>query len=237
MLKVKNLTVEYSSEKNLNDINLTVDNSSVVAVLGENQSGKSLLLKTIANCDSEHGGQVVINHFKAETEPDKAKLIMSYSPEIPDIPKQLTGFEYLELVANIYDLNSTDRISAINNLADILDIKDKLQTTIEYLSFATRKKISVIAAFLADRPVVLLDNPTLFQDYFSQQAIKQLIINRKESCSILVATNDLIFAEDIADKFVFIKNGEIFAAGTIDELSHQAQTKKSIEQIYKQILG
>lgn len=237
MLKVKELSVEYSPDKTLNEISFTVENSSVVVVLGQNQSGKSLLLSSIANCDLPHGGQITVNHFKAETEPEKAKLLMSFCPELPDIPEQLNGYEYLELVANFYSIDTAERISSINNLADILNIKVQLHITLEYLSPAEKKKISLIAAFLADRPVILLDEPVLFQDHFSRKAILSIIENRKTSASILIATNDLNFAQSVGDKFIFLKSGEITASGTLEELAHQSQSKKSIVQIFEQILG
>lgn len=237
MLKVAHLQRLRHIGHELVDVSFSVDKNETVAVVGPNGAGKSVLLSTIA--DPAHAaGEVHINHFNAKTEPEKARLHLGYLPHPVILEPYLTAFEYLHLVGSLYHLSPTTRTERILQLAQELGCVHFLYTLLERLGPALHQKIGLMAALIHQPSVIILDEPTANLDPTGEEQVAQLLtaVVRKGS-SLVFATNNLAFAQAVADRIIIFDQGQVTAEGTLAQLHHQMRSKeKDLRSIYHHAL-
>lgn len=229
MLKVRNLFSAISFE---------VGNGQILGVVGPNGSGKSELLQNIATPGLAENGEIIIQHCNSAEEPDKARQLLGYLPNPVALEPHLTGVEYLELIANFYDLAPKQRLKRILELAELLGCRQSLYTLVERLSLAERQKIGLVAALLHEAPLLLLDEPWLHLDWPSQKIVCELLLMlAKKGKSIVIASNDLGKVEIMADEIIFLEDGAVRARGTLEQLAKQTQTKsKSLLMVWENLM-
>lgn len=236
MLKVRNLSVHHTLGTNLVDISLSVGRGEVVAVIGAEDAGISLLFSTIANPDSQHQGDITLSHYKSASQPEKVRRLRGVLNQPFEPPLHLTGYEYLELIGSFYGLMPEERASRIIQLAAKLECNRFLHTVMEQVSAATKQKIGIIASVISSPAVLLWNEPLLFLDPSGQQAVRKIFDDQaKNSTAILLASNNLEFVQEVAQTVILLSNGQIAAQGTVAELSRLAQTSKNLPAIYDQL--
>ncbi len=237
MLKVRNLSLLHRPGQELIDINLHIGRGEVLVLLGPNGSGKSALIEAVTDPEINYQGDVILNHYKANSEPDKVRAQMGVLLDRPELPSYLNGFEYLEFVGTFYHLTGEERTARILKMAQYFDCQRHLYTTIERVSLAVRQKIALIASLLAEPAVLVWDEPFQHLDYEAQVvALSALEDAVKRGASVLVSTNNLAVAEQIGSYFVVLQNGQIAAEGSLTQLAHQAQSSKDLTVIYPRIV-
>lgn len=236
MLKVTNLSAELNNVR-LRGISFEVGKGQILGIIGPSGAGKSALLKAIATPGLAEAGQVKINHFDLETEGAKAQQLLGYLPNPPLVDQHLTGVEYLELIASLYDLSPKRRLERILELAEILDCRESLYSLSERLSLAEQQKIAIIAALLHEPTVVVLDEPWLHLDWNGQKALTRLLeALAKKGRSLVVASNDLAKIEITSDEILILDDGQRLAQGTLEELTKQSRAKtKSLFAVWESL--
>lgn len=239
MLKLHRVSVTSGFTSGLHDISLTVDPGEIVAIIGRNGSGKSLLARVIADPDIRFDGEITINHFNARKERDKAKLQVGFAASSHETEPYLTGFEYLEMIGSFCHLSAADRHQKILSLARKFRALDELYTLGERQSPATMQKISLIASLLASPPILVWDEPTQFLDEFGRQAaVSELLAAIKAGGCAVVATSDLMLAEAVADRIIVLDHGQLLTEGTPSQLEHLAGThKKDLAAAFAHLLA
>jgi len=158
----------------LDDVSLEVRAGERVVVLGENGCGKSTLLQLVAGVLEAYEGSIVV--------PDA----IGYAPEKPDLPDHLLAREWLDVVASLKRAGWRDE----------LDVGPLLGRKIGALSLGQRQRVSLVAAFTGDPPLLVLDEPTNALD----AATREAVIARLERSTALVATHDREFADRVATR-------------------------------------
>lgn len=239
MIKVENLVYNDLSYNELNDVNFEVNKGEVSVVIGENGCGKSLLLKVIAEPHIDYAGRITVAHFRAKTEPEKAKANVGYLPKPVVVEPFLTGFEYLETIAAFHGLEPKDRREKILKLATELGCKDYLYTLLERMGPAMSQKVGIIASLIHEPSVILWDEPLLHLDPTSQRAALRLLQKAvSKGASALIATNDLHLAEDVADRLIILKDGQIQYEGTIKQIHNLIKSPKvDLPSMYQHVFG
>jgi ABC-type multidrug transport system ATPase subunit len=177
MLKITHLTKWFGSRRVLDDVSLEVARGERVVVLGENGCGKSTLLQIVSGVIDADEGDVRL--------PDA----IGYAPEKPDIPEHLLAREWLDLVASL------KRSRAIKNE---LGVSELLGRKVGALSLGQRQRVSLVAAFTGEPPLLVLDEPTNALDAESRESV----IARLRDATALVATHDRDFADRIATRVI-----------------------------------
>ena len=177
MLKIRNVTKWFGSHRVLDDVSLDVARGERVVVLGENGSGKSTLLQIVGGIIDADEGDVRL--------PDA----IGYAPEKPDIPDHLLAREWLDLVASL------KRARVITNE---LGVSELLGRKVGALSLGQRQRVSLVAAFTGEPPLLVLDEPTNALDAESREAV----IARLRDATALVATHDRDFADRVATRVI-----------------------------------
>lgn len=236
MLKVRHLSVLHQAPQELIDINFQIERGQAIAVIGANGSGKSAMLEAIADPESPYEGEVKLNHYSAKGESDKYKTQVGYLPGRFSVPDHLTGFEYLELVGTFYQLPPKERSEKIIRLSQLLGLQRSIYSLGERLSKVSQRQVGLLGSVIADPSLVIWDEPTLGFDPNNTADVGKLLKGAlHHGSSALIATTDLEFAESVADGYIFLKDGQLVADGTLTQLAHQAQTSKRLASVYQRL--
>ncbi len=238
MLKVRGLSLIYHPVEELLDVTLAVGKGEVAVLVGPNGGGKELLTKVIADPRREHSGEIVVNHFNLSHDPDKAKHHLGYASSTLELEPYLTGFEQLDFWGSIFGLSPAERSKRIIEAAHNFNESASVYRLIEAMSDADKQKIRLIASLLHRPSVVVWSNPTEFLDPTERQIVTDQIEQlRHNKAAVLIASNDLALAEQVADEIIVINNGKIVARGSLTELRNQSQASgKTLPEIYRKLV-
>ena len=177
-------------------------------------------------------GTAVVNGFDIVKQPLEAKKSLAYVADNPDIFLQLKGIEYINFIADIYEVPKNLRTERIEELATRFDIKSALNSPMREYSHGMRQKLMVCAALVHNPPAWILDEPMTGLDPQAAYELKKMMIEHaKKGNSVLFSTHVLEVAEKLCDKILIINHGEEIYAGTLDELKQNKQSE-DLEDIF-----
>ncbi|QQG50065.1 MAG: ABC transporter ATP-binding protein [Candidatus Berkelbacteria bacterium] len=237
MLKARELTVFDKAIPVLTNINLEIKRGEVAAFIGPNNAGKSALLRALAGGFEHYDGEIRVGSYSLKNS-EKAKTQLGYLSSPVAFENYLTGLEWLEVVSAAYHLAPPKRIEAILNLADKLNCKDSLYTILDSADESTKQKVGLIASLLHQPSVVLWDEPINSLDPTSQQEVSELARRvSSDGAAVLIATNNLPWAERVAERFFIMDQGEILSDGTLSQLKSLSRAEdRDLLTIYNSVL-
>ena len=223
-------------DKNIiENLNLTIKNGEIFGFLGPNGAGKTTTIKMITGIIKPSNGEVYIDGISIKEKPLEAKKNFSYVPDSPDMFLSLTGNEYLNFMAYMYDIPLKIRTERINNFATQFEIIENLDQRILEYSHGMRQKIVLIGALLNDSNNLILDEPMVGLDPKAAYVLKKIMREyANANKTVLFSTHVLEIAEKICDRVCIINKGEIIAIGTIDEIK-QKFNNGTLENIFLEI--
>ena len=145
MIELKNVSKSYNKkEKVINDINLEIKNGEIFGFLGPNGAGKTTTIKMITGILDIDEGDILINGQSIKKNPIEAKKNFGFVPDSPDMFLKLKGIEYLNFLADIYEIGIEERKQRIEELAKVFEINDVINNKIQSYSHGMRQKIVII---------------------------------------------------------------------------------------------
>ena len=221
MIRIENVTKTYnSSVRAVDNLNLTVNNGEIVGFIGPNGAGKTTTLKMMTGILKPDSGSVLINDYDMQKEPLKAKQVIGYIADSPDMFLRLKGIEFMNLISDIYKVPTETRKERIKTFATRFELADVLDKPMQSYSHGMRQKIMVAAALVHDPEVWILDEPLTGLDPKSAYALKQMMREHADAGnSVLFSTHVLEVAEKLCDKVIIINHGKSLFYGTLDELT------------------
>jgi len=240
MIESRGLTKVFGEDfKAVDDLSFDVASGSVYGLLGPNGSGKSTTMRMLLGLLRPDEGTARINGYDIRKELVKAKKVMGYVPENPVLPERMTGWEYVNYVADIWRIpRGVEREEDIEDLLVLLNIQDASNDLIEAYSKGMAKKISLVAALIHRPKVLILDEVQAGIDPRGAATIKEILNGLKDrGASILMSTHILEIAEQMCDRIGIIDEGELIAEGTMDELRQKAEGEESLEEIFLDLTG
>lgn len=237
MIELKNISKAYLKNKNIiENLNLTIKNGEIFGFLGPNGAGKTTTIKMITGIIKPSNGEVYIDGISIKEKPLEAKKNFSYVPDSPDMFLSLTGNEYLNFMADMYNIPLKIRTERINNFAMQFEIIENLDQRILEYSHGMRQKIVLIGALLNDSNNLILDEPMVGLDPKAAYVLKKIMREyANANKTVLFSTHVLEIAEKICDRVCIINKGEIIAIGTIDEIK-QKFNNGTLENIFLEIM-
>lgn len=238
MLRLSGVSKCYGgSKKAVDNINLKIEKGDICALIGHNGAGKTTTLKMITGILSTSEGDIYIDGENIEHDLIEIKKKIAYVPDKPIVLLELTGNEYLDFVSSMYDIEVKRRITYVEKLAEILKIKDYLNSKIQSYSHGMRKKLMIIGAFLSGAKVLILDEPLAGLDpeaiYIMKNLIKEYV--DKGNC-VIFSTHLLDIAKDVCNKFVFMNKGRIKFVGDEEYIELKYGENASLESIFMEII-
>lgn len=239
MLELINLTKNYGSFIAVNGLNLKVEAGEIFGFLGRNGAGKTTTLKMIAGLEKPTTGTAVIGGFDICKESVKAKKIMGYVPDVPYLYHLLTGREFLEFMADMWQIEEKHKKTNIEKYLQLLGLKEQADLLIDKYSQGMRQKIALAGALVHNPKLLVLDEPLTGVDAVTAKEIKGMIVNfARNGGTVFFSTHLMGVAEQLCTRIGIIANGRLIAVGTLDELRKQGSQKenKSLEDIFLQLV-
>lgn len=224
MLEVKNLTKQFDKVKAVDDISFSVNDGEIAVLLGPNGAGKSTTIKSIAGL-LRYKGDITINNMNNKTV--EAKRVFGYVPEAPAVYDMLTIYEHIKFIATAYKLkNYEEKAKELLMTFDLWDKKDKLGAS---LSKGMKQKVSICCSLLLDPKVILFDEPMIGLDPKAIKELKETFLKLKEmNRSVLISTHIIDSVEEVWDKALIMKNGQIVLSRTRKEIATNNETLEEI---------
>ena len=222
MLKVQDLVAGAVTER-IDGLSFKVGTGEVLAVVGSSDSGKHLLGQVIAGVHQAIQGEVLINHYRLNSISDKARIQLGYLPNPAPTEDSLTGYELLDLIGSVYHLAPPARSERIQNLIERLEIGPSVYSVLEAAPAQVRQKVALGATVIHRPKLVILDEPTQMLDFNGPRIVGELIKSlTASSSSVLLITDNLEFAQGLADHFLVLSNGQKLIEGTMAQLLNQS---------------
>ena len=229
-MNVKNLTKSYGENIVLKNIDLNIPCGKIVSFLGKNGAGKSTTIKIIIGLLTCDTGVVTINGFNIKENSVEYKTSFGYVPDDYNIFPNLTGFEYLNFLADMYKINNLDRTKRIRYLSKILDMEKYLNSRIGSYSKGMKQKIMIIGALMHNPKVLILDEPFNGLDPESIYVVKSLFHDIvKDNRTIFFSTHILDMAENLSDIVIILDEGKIVFNSEINTIK---LSNKSLEDVF-----
>ena len=239
MLAIEHLTKKFGNFNAVDDISLTVSRGEIFGFLGPNGAGKTTTIKMIAGLLKPDAGQISIRDRSLAEEPGNCKQDTGYIPDRPYLFEKLTGYEFLQFIASLYNL-APDTFA--KNTAPYLKLFDLLEwqhRLIESYSHGMRQKLIIASVFMLEPPLIVVDEPMVGLDPKSARIVKELFKSHAaRGTSIFLSTHSLEIAEELCDRIGIILNGRLRAVGNLKDLQLEAKTKHSdLEEIFLELTG
>lgn len=237
MIKINSLSKMYKNADRfaVKNLSLTVNDGEVFGFIGANGAGKSTTIKCITGILPYNDGSIEIAGYDMAKDSISAKKNIGYVSDNHSVYDKLTGREYVNFLANIYGVSKQDRDQRLNELSIRFDLQDKLDSPIKSYSHGMKQKICVIGALIHEPKVWILDEPLTGLDPKSAKELKGLMREHCEKGNVVFFSSHVLeVVEKLCDRIAIIKDGEIIATFTMEELE-QKQQGKSLEDIFLEL--
>ena len=232
MLKIENLTKTYDNYAAVDHLNIHINPGEIYGFIGHNGAGKTTTLKSVAGILPYDEGEIYINGISAKHNPIDVKKIMAYIPDNPDIYEFMTGVQYLNFVADIYEVPQADREKRILRYGEMFELTDSLGQLVSSYSHGMKQKLAVMSGLIHTPKLILMDEPFVGLDPVASHLLKQTM---REICdnggAIFFSTHVLEVAEKLCDKVAIIKKGRLIRSGTMEEVRGDA----SLEDVFLEL--
>lgn len=219
MIKVKDLQKSYGKLEVLKGVSFTVKKGSIVALLGPNGAGKTTTVRILSTLLKSNGGAAEIAGYDVSTDSDKVRTVIGLTGQSAAVDELLTGRENLVMMGRLYRLTKESAKDRADELLAEFDLVDAADRPAKTYSGGMRRRLDLAVSLIATPPVIFLDEPTTGLDPRSRMAMWDIIKGLvAKGTTILLTTQYLEEADQLADKIVVIDNGVVIAEGTATEL-------------------
>ena len=235
MLSIKNLTKTYKGgKKAVSNLNIEVESGDIYGFIGHNGAGKTSTIKAVVGIIDFEEGEIHINGISVKDDPLACKSCIAYIPDNPDLYEYLTGIQYLNFIADIFQISKSDREKRIKTYADAFEITSSLGDLISSYSHGMKQKLAIISALIHEPKLMILDEPFVGLDPKAALTLKNMMHDMcRKGNAIFFSTHVLDVAEKLCNKIAIIKNGELIASGDIQSLTKG----ESLESVFMEVVS
>ncbi len=222
VIKVNNLRKSYGDNDVLKGINFTVERGTMLALLGPNGAGKTTTVRILSTLLAPDDGEIEIDKIDVIKQPDEVRKIIGLTGQSAAVDEYLTGRENLVMMGRLYHLTKESAKARAEELLEDFGLMGAADRAAKTYSGGMRRRLDLAVSLIAVPPVIFLDEPTTGLDPRSRLAMWDIIKNlMKQGTTILLTTQYLEEADQLADKIIVIDNGTVIAEGTATELKRK----------------
>lgn len=219
MLNIQHFTKTYGEKRAVDDLSLHIAPGEIYGFIGHNGAGKTTTLKAAVGILQFDAGEITIGGHSIQTEPLACKRLLAYIPDNPDLYDFMSGIQYLNFIANVFGIPAAERWARIEPYADAFELTGDLGQPISAYSHGMKQKLAIIAAWIHDPKLIIMDEPFVGLDPKAAHLLKGMM---RELCdvggAIFFSTHVLEVAEKLCDKVAIIKGGRLIRSGTMEEV-------------------
>ena len=234
MLNIEHLTKAYGEKKAVDNLSLRIAPGEIYGFIGHNGAGKTTTLKSVVGILQFDAGEITIDGISIKENPLECKRRFAYIPDNPDLYDYMTGIKYLNFIADIFGVGANERQARIRKYADAFELTADLAQPIAAYSHGMKQKLAIIAAWLHEPKLILMDEPFVGLDPKAAHLLKEMM---REMCdeggAIFFSTHVLEVAEKLCDKVAIIKSGRLIRSGTMEEVKGD----ESLEDVFLELEG
>ncbi len=232
MLEIEHLTKTYGEKKAVDDLSLHILPGEIFGFIGHNGAGKSTTIKSAVGILKYDEGTITIRGKNLMDDPVACKRDLAYIPDNPDMYEFMSGIKYLNFIADVFAIPAAERQEKIRKYADLFELTQDLAQPISAYSHGMKQKLAVIAAWLHDPKLIVMDEPFVGLDPKASHLLKEMM---REHCNkggaIFFSTHVLEVAEKLCDKVAIIKQGKLVKVGTMEEVKGD----ESLEEVFLEL--
>ena len=237
MIEINNVSKSYNKKnKVVDNISLQINNGEIFGFLGPNGAGKTTTIKMITGILDIDEGNILIDNIDIQKNPIEAKKKIGYVSDDSDVFLKLRGIDYLNFLADIYEVDEKKRAENIEELSKRFEMNSVLNNNIESYSHGMRQKINIMGSLLHEPNNWIIDEPMTGLDPKATYELKKIMRKKAdEGKTVFFSTHILDVAEKICDKVAIIDKGKILFVGTLDEIKKELKENKSLEELFMEI--
>ncbi len=237
MIEFLDLTKTYgkSGTMAVDHLNLKVESGELFGFIGPNGAGKTTTIKMLTGILTPTSGEAVIEGISMQREPMKAKRMIGFVPDGADLFDRLTGFEYLNFIADIFEVSAADRKARMEKYLELFELTGDAGNQIRSYSKGMRQKLATIGALIHDPQIWVLDEPMMGLDPRAAFLLKEEMRKQCEAGkTVFFSTHVLEVAEKLCTRIAVINKGKLAAVGTLEALQGQEHAE-SLEDIFLEL--
>ena len=219
MLNIQHFTKTYGEKRAVDDLSLHIAPGEIYGFIGHNGAGKTTTLKAAVGILQFDAGEITIGGHSIQTEPLACKRLLAYIPDNPDLYDFMSGIQYLNFIADVFGIPAAERWARIEPYADAFELTGDIGQPISAYSHGMKQKLAIIAAWIHDPKLIIMDEPFVGLDPKAAHLLKGMM---RELCdvggAIFFSTHVLEVAEKLCDKVAIIKGGRLIRSGTMEEV-------------------
>lgn len=219
MLNIQHFTKTYGEKRAVDDLSLHIAPGEIYGFIGHNGAGKTTTLKAAVGILQFDAGEITIGGHSIQTEPLACKRLLAYIPDNPDLYDFMSGIQYLNFIADVFGIPAAERWARIEPYADAFELTGDLGQPISAYSHGMKQKLAIIAAWIHDPKLIIMDEPFVGLDPKAAHLLKGMM---RELCdvggAVFFSTHVLEVAEKLCDKVAIIKGGRLIRSGTMEEV-------------------
>lgn len=232
MVEIKGLCKSYDNKRVVDNLDLTINDGEIYGFIGHNGAGKTTTIKCLIGILSFEEGEILIDGLSIRDKPIECKRKIAYIPDNPDLYNYMSGIDYLNFIGDVFNVANEERVKRIDKYAGIFELTDSLANPISSYSHGMRQKLAIIAAWLHEPDLIVMDEPFVGLDPKASHLLKEIM--RKicdEGGAIFFSTHVLEVAEKLCDRIAIIKGGRLIKSGTMEEV----RGDESLESVFLEL--
>ena len=240
MIELIELTKRYGNTLAVDNLNLQVPAGEIFGFLGPNGAGKTTTIRMMMGLLQPTAGKVVLGGYDLALNGLEAKQMCGFVPDRPHVYEKLTGAEFLDFVAGLYQVPPAIAAGRRDQLLEMFDIADWATELVESYSHGMKQRL-VMAASLVHAPrLLIVDEPMVGLDPRGARLLKRTLRQlARNGVTVFMSTHSLEVAEELADRVGIINQGQLIACGTVEDLRAQAgsDVAERLEEIFLSLTG
>jgi ABC-2 type transport system ATP-binding protein len=247
VIEATGLTKSYGKNSVLKGIDLKVERGTMLALLGPNGAGKTTTVRILSTLLGFDSGKVTVEGYSVTEQPDKVRSVIGLTGQSAAVDELLTGRENLVMMGRLYRLTKASAHARAQELLEEFDLVEAADRPAKTYSGGMRRRLDLAVSLIATPPVIFLDEPTTGLDPRSRLSMWAIIKKLMEKgTTILLTTQYLEEADQLADRIIVIDGGKVIAEGTATELKGKVgndrleltfDDKQALQQAQKALAG
>ncbi len=232
MLTIEHLTKTFGEKVAVDDLSLHIAPGEICGFIGHNGAGKTTTLRSVVGIQQFDAGEIRVGGVSVREDPLACKRILAYIPDNPDLYDFMTGIKYLNFIADIFGVPADVRQQRIHDYAARFSLTADLAQPIAAYSHGMKQKLAIIAAWLHQPKLIVMDEPFVGLDPTASHLLKEMM---REVCAqggaIFFSTHVLEVAEKLCDRVAIIKQGKLIRIGSMEEVKGDS----SLEEVFLEL--